>query len=107
MPRESSPNSRANLKRGNKKTQFTVDNAVEMQKKSTESKHEKILLRDAIEKVLSEEDAEIIARNLVERAKENSKDFEVLRDSIGQKPVDKVEQINTDFVIDFGNMEGD
>lgn len=31
--------------------------------------------------------------------------FEVLRDTAGQKPADKVEQTNTNIVIDFGDLE--
>lgn len=37
-----------------------------------------------------------------------AKAFEVLRDTAGQKPVDKVEQTNTNITIDFGDMpDGD
>ena len=34
-----------------------------------------------------------------------AKAFEVLRDTSGQKPADKVEQTNTNIVIDFGDLE--
>lgn len=34
-----------------------------------------------------------------------AKAFEVLRDTSGQKPVDKVEQTNTNITIDFGDLD--
>ena len=34
-----------------------------------------------------------------------AKAFEVLRDTAGQKPVDKVEQTNTNITIDFSDIE--
>ena len=37
-----------------------------------------------------------------------AKAFEVLRDTSGQKPADKIEQTNTNITIDFGDMpDGD
>lgn len=33
--------------------------------------------------------------------------FEVIRDTAGQKPVDKIEQTNTNITIDFGDIEQD
>lgn len=37
-----------------------------------------------------------------------AKAFEVLRDTAGQKPADKIEQTNTNITIDFGDMpDGD
>ena len=36
------------------------------------------------------------------------KAWELLRDTAGQKPVDKIEQTNTNIVVDFGDMpDGD
>ena len=34
--------------------------------------------------------------NLIDRAKDSPKDFEILRDTIGEKPVERVEQLNID-----------
>ena len=34
-----------------------------------------------------------------------AKAFEVIRDTAGQKPIDKVEQTNTNITIDFGDIE--
>ena len=34
-----------------------------------------------------------------------AKAFEVIRDTSGQKPIDKVEQTNANIVIDFGDLE--
>lgn len=36
-----------------------------------------------------------------------AKAFEVLRDTSGQKPADKIEQTNTNIVIDFGDLDDD
>lgn len=36
-----------------------------------------------------------------------AKAFEVLRDTSGQKPADKIEQTNTNVTIDFGDLEED
>lgn len=33
--------------------------------------------------------------------------FEVLRDTAGQKPVEKIEQTNTNIEIDFGDLDGE
>lgn len=50
--------------------------------KSGESKKEKKLLKEEILKRLKEKDFDEIIDNLIERAKKNSKDFEVLRDTM-------------------------
>ena len=36
-----------------------------------------------------------------------AKAFEVLRDTSGQKPADKIEQTNTNITIDFGDLDDD
>ena len=50
--------------------------------------------------------AEAISAKLFESAlKGDVRAFEVLRDTVGQKPVDKVEHKNTNIVIDLGNLD--
>lgn len=56
-------------------------------KKSAAARAEKKLLRDEILKAMKEDDWNEMIRGLIERSKDSSKDFEVLRDTIGQKPV--------------------
>lgn len=47
---------------------------------------------------------EAVATKLFEQAmKGNVKAFETLRDTVGQKPVDKIEHLNTDIVINLGD----
>ncbi len=79
---------------GNLRTPSTEE-AREMQKKSAEKRSQNIkerkLIRQVIEERLGIEDLEEMADNLIERAKIDSRDFEVLQAAIGQKPVDKVE----------------
>ena len=92
MPRGSNPNSRKNLKNGNKKTQFTVDNAVEMQKKSTKAKRMyKSLTEDLKERLTPERVAKMNERIIMMAEHGNITAWEKIRDTIGEKPTDKVE----------------
>ena len=82
---------KANIK--NLRTPST-EQAREMQKKSAEKRSQNIkerkLIRQVIEERLGGADLEEIVDNLIDRAKRDSKDFEVLQSALGQKPVDKV-----------------
>ena len=81
----------------------STEQAREMQKKSAEKRSQNIkerkLIRQVLEERLGVEDLEEIADNLIERAKSDSRDFEVLQSALGQKPVDKVE-MKTDVNIE-------
>ena len=72
----------------------STEQAREMQKKSAEKRSQNIkerkLIRQVIEERLGGADLEEIVDNLIDRAKHDSKDFEVLQSALGQKPVDKV-----------------
>ena len=72
----------------------STEQAREMQKKSAEKRSQNIkerkLIRQIIEERLGGVDLEEIVDNLIDRAKHDSKDFEVLQSALGQKPVDKV-----------------
>ena len=72
----------------------STEQAREMQKKSAEKRSQNIkerkLIRQIIEERLGGADLEEIVDNLIDRAKYDSKDFEVLQSALGQKPVDKV-----------------
>ena len=59
--------------------------------KSGEVRREKKLWREEIMKRLGEKDWNKIVDNLIDRASKNSKDFEVLRDTMGQKPTDTIQ----------------
>lgn len=72
----------------------STEEAREMQKKSAQKRSQNIkerkLIRQVIEERLGDSDLEEIIDNLIDRAKNDSKDFEVLQAALGQKPVDKV-----------------
>ena len=72
----------------------STEQAREMQRKSAEKRSQNIkerkLIRQVIEERLGGADLEEIVDNLIDRAKYDSKDFEVLQSALGQKPVDKV-----------------
>lgn len=91
---------------------------------SGKSRRNKAKLRDCLEilmekKYLDEKTgkqitgAELLSVDLFMKALEETdvskkaKAFEVIRDTAGQKPVDKVEQTNTNITIDFGDIEED
>lgn len=59
---------------------------------SGEARREKKLIKDRILERMGETDWDTMIDNLIERASNDTKSFEVLRDTIGQKPVEKHEQ---------------
>ena len=73
----------------------TTEEAIEMQKKSVEKRMEnkikRKMIEDAIRKELKDKDLHEIARNLINRAKKNSSDLIAMRDTLGEKPTDKIE----------------
>lgn len=73
----------------------SVSVAREMQKKSAEKRkqntREKKLIKDRILERMGEDDWDAMIDNLIAEAKGSVKGFETLRDTIGQKPTDKVE----------------
>lgn len=60
-------------------------------KKSAEARREKKLIKDRILERMGEDDWDAMIDNLIAEAKGSVKGFETLRDTIGQKPTDKVE----------------
>ena len=87
----------------------STEQAREMQKKSAEKRSQNIkerkLIRQVIEERLGGADLEEIVDNLIDRAKRDSKDFEVLQSALGQKPVDKVQTTQT--VVDLSAFSTD
>ena len=59
--------------------------------KRKENQLEKKIFKDELIKRLGEKDFNEIIDNLIVRAKKDDKSFEVLRDTMGQKPTDKIE----------------
>ena len=58
--------------------------------RSGEIRRENRRLKDAIIDRMSDDDLGEIIDNLIRRAKRNTRDFEVLRDTIGQKPKEDI-----------------
>ena len=77
----------------------STEEAREMQKKSAKKRSQNIkerkLIRQVIEERLGGADLDEIVDNLIDRAKHDSRDFEVLQAALGQKPVDKVQATQT------------
>ena len=59
-------------------------------KKSAQKRKETKLIKDRILERMGEDDWDTMIDNLIARANEDTKSFETLRDTIGQKPVEKV-----------------
>lgn len=82
----------------------STSEAREMQKKSAKARSrnvaEKKLLKDEILKRMNAKDWDEIVDGAIDRAKESDKGFEILRDTIGQKPVDKLAVTNIDKSIE-------
>lgn len=82
----------------------STSEAREMQKKSAKARSknvaEKKLLKDEILKRMNAKDWDEIIDGAIDRAKESDKGFEILRDTIGQKPVDKLAVTNIDKSIE-------
>lgn len=87
-------------------------------KASGKSKRNKKLLKDCLEILLEQKintkdgkkvtGAEATAAALFKKALNgDTKAFELLRDTAGQKPVDKIEQLNANIDIDFSDLNDD
>lgn len=121
------------MPRGNPERLISIgDRTIEEQRKITsaggkasgKARRNKALLRDCInilmeQKVLDPESgkkitgAEQLSVNLWLKALSEgdtakaARAFEVLRDTSGQKPAEKIEQTNTNITIDFGDLDDD
>ena len=58
--------------------------------KRKENNQQKMIFKEEILKRLKTEDFGAIVDNLIKRAKDNDKSFEVLRDTMGQKPTEDI-----------------
>ena len=91
-----------NLQPGNVNHTFTPEEHQRGGKRSAEVRREKKLWKEEICKRLNAKDFDEIIDNLVKRAKENDKSFEVLRDTMGQKPK---EEVNIETKLPVFNIE--
>lgn len=84
----------------------TSEEAREMQKKSVEARNEnkikRKLIEEAIRKELTDKDLLDIARGIIKRAKDNTYDLIAMRDTLGEKPADKIDaDITSDVTINI------
>lgn len=68
-------------------------------KKRSENAKENKLIKDRILERMGEKDWNTMIDNLIARATEDTKSFEVLRDTIGQKPKDTLTVENENIVV--------
>lgn len=109
MPRGDNPNSRANLKPQNKRTKKEQrEIAIKGGKASGESRRQRKTLKEELLALLEDGNVqESIALALVKEAVKGNnsgsvtKAFEVIRDTIGEKPVERIEQSNIDIKVEF------
>lgn len=78
-----------NLKPGAHK--LTVEEASKGGKRSAEVRRERKLIKERILEMMGETDWDEMIANAISRAKDDDKAFVTLRDTIGEKPVDKTE----------------
>lgn len=67
--------------------------------RSGEVRRENKLIKDRILERMGEKDWDTMIDNLIARATEDTKSFEVLRDTIGQKPKDTLTVENENIVV--------
>ncbi len=95
-----------NLKKGKR---ISEEVAREYQAKSAASRKknnaERKLIKDRILERMGEDDWDTMIDKLIERATEDTKSFEVLRDTIGQKPKDSVEIQGDNIEIKIHNAD--
>lgn len=84
---------------------FTLEEASKGGKKSAEVRRENKLIKDRILERMGESDWNTMIDNLIARASEDTRSFEVLRDTIGQKPKDSVEVQGNGIEIKVHNVE--
>ena len=65
---------------------------------SGKTRRENKIIRDRINERMTDDDLTEIVDNLISRAKKNPRDFEMLRDTMGQKPK---QEINIDNAMEF------
>lgn len=75
------------------------------QEASAKAKRENKLIKDRILERMGEKDWDTMIDNLIARASEDTRSFEVLRDTIGQKPKNAVEVQGSGIEIRVHNVE--
>lgn len=84
---------------------FTLEEASRGGKKSAKVRRENKLIKDRILERMGESDWDTMIDNLIARAQEDTKSFETLRDTIGQKPRDELSVEGSRIEIRVHNVE--
>ena len=83
---------------------FDSETGREMQKKAVEARNKNTikrrLIEEAIRKELTDEDLRDIARGIIKRSKENTYDLVAMRDTLGEKPIEVQQVIETPVIKD-------
>ena len=83
---------------------FDSETGREMQKKSVEARNKNTikrrLIEEAIRKELTDEDLRDIARGIIKRSKVNTYDLVAMRDTLGEKPIEVQQVIETPVIKD-------
>ena len=104
MPRGDNPNSRANLKPFEKGLPEKSQRDIQRKgsKAGNKAKKQYATLTEALKDQCTPEVMEQITSVLIKRAKQgNLKAYELVRDQMGEKPVERVEQTNIDISVEF------
>lgn len=76
-------------------------------KASGKARRERRLIREALQERMNAKDLDEVCDKLIERAKNTARDFEVLRDTLGEKPNDSIalsaDDMKLDITIDYGD----
>lgn len=89
-----------NLLKGEDRHKLTVEEASRGGKASVKARKEQKIFKQAIAERMGFDDFNQMVDNLIARAKDNDKSFEVLRDTMGQKPVEVHEIVETPIIND-------
>lgn len=81
-----------NLKPIRSKTEAREKQLLSAKKRSENVKQEKIF-KNAIAERMGFDDFNEMIDNLIKRAKKQDKSFEVLRDTLGQKPIEQIQNL--------------
>lgn len=104
MPRGTNPNSLKALEENREKGQFSGETAVKAAEASLETRTMKKTFRESLREELTPEKRQKISKKLITLAEHgNLKAFELIRDTIGEKPNDKV-QYEVDPIIIIDDM---
>lgn len=106
MPRGDNPNSRANLKRPT--TEEARERGAKGGRASAKRRKAYASLTEALKDQCTPEVMQRLTAMLIEEAEGgNMRAYELLRDQMGEKPVERVEQTNIEISVEFEDEAND